>query len=189
MTEARPLIHWLLFCSQKMPNKPYVEELSFFPSYNPKVLKYFSDLNSYNLLPAEISNVTGNDSVDWTRTVKDLNNNIHEQTSALEKLASINTTKSSETKKSFAKLHDCQQKLILAVSSVDGLQSADSATDFAKEFYKQTSAQNTKLYLQNTLHSAFKCNVHISLGFATAIYQGLFYCNSSSLPRQNTYRF
>jgi len=113
-----------------MPNKPYVEEISFFPSHNPKVLKYFSDINSFNLLPAETALVTGNASADWTSTVKDLNNNIHEQTSALEKLTSINATKSSETKKSFAKLHDCQQKLILAASSVDGLQSADSATDF-----------------------------------------------------------
>ena len=183
MTEARSLIHWLLFCSQKTgANKPYVEEISFFPSHNPKVLKYFSDLNSCNLLPAETDRVTRNSSTDWTSTVKDLNNNIHEQTSALEKLASINATKSSETKKSFAKLHDCQQKLILAASSVDGLQPADSATDFAKEFYKQTSAQNAKLYLQNTLRSAFKCNVHISLGFATAIYQGLFCWDTPDTP-------
>merc|ERR1712238_360413 len=45
MTEARPLIHWLLF-----------------PSHNPKVSKYFSDLNSCNLLPAETDRVTRNSS-------------------------------------------------------------------------------------------------------------------------------
>ena len=135
MTEARPLIHWLLFCSQKTgANKPYVEGIGCFPSHNPKVLKYFSNVNTCNLLWSKTAIVTGNASADWTSTVKDLNNNIHEQTSALEKIAS------SETKKSFAKLHNCRQKLILAVSSVDGLNSTDSATEFVKEFYKQTSA-------------------------------------------------
>ena len=111
-----------------------------------------------------------------------MNNNIHEQTSALENLASINATKISETKKSFVKLHECQQKLILAASSVDGLNSADSVSEFGKEFYKQTAAQNAKLYLQNTLRSAFKCNVHISLGFATAIYKGLFCWDTPDTP-------
>ena len=183
MTEARPPIHWLLCCSQKTgANKPYVEEIGFFLSHNPKVLKYFSDINSCNLLPSQTAIVTGNASADCTSTVKDLNSNIHEQTSALEQIASINATKSSETKKSFAKLYDCQQKLVLVASYVDGLNSADSATEFAKEFYKQTSTQNAKLYLQNTLHSAFKCNVHISLGFATAIYQGLFYWDTPDTP-------
>ena len=125
MTEARPLIHWLLFCSRNTgASKPYVEEIGFFPSHNAKVLKYFSDLNACNLLPAETAAVKDKASTDWTNTVKDLNNNIHEQTSALEKLASISSTKSSESKKSFAKLHDCQQKLILAASSVDGFPSA-----------------------------------------------------------------
>ena len=188
MTEARPIIHWLLFCSQKTgTNKPYVEEIGISPSHNPKVLKYFSDLNACNLLPSQTAIVTGNASADWTSTVKDLNNNIHEQPSALEKFASINATKNSETKKSFAKLHDCQQKLILAASSVDSLNSADSATDFSKEFYKQTSAQNAKFYLKNTLRSAFKCNVHISLGFATAIYQGLFCWDTPDTPSNFNY--
>ena len=94
MIEARPLIHWLLFCSQTIgANKPYVEEIGVFPSHNPKVLKYFSDLNACNLLPSQIAIVTGNVSADWTNTVKDLNNNIHEQTSTLENFASINACK------------------------------------------------------------------------------------------------
>jgi len=38
-------------------------------------------------------------SSDWTKTVMELNNKIHEQTSTLEKLANINATKSGETKK------------------------------------------------------------------------------------------
>ena len=137
MIEARPLIRWLLFCLQKTrTNKPYVEEIGFFPYHNRKVLKYFSDLNAYNLLPSQIDTVEMNSSSEGTSTVKDLNNNIHEQTSALEKIANINSTKSSETKKSFAKLHDCQQKLILTASSVDSVNSADSATGFATEFDK-----------------------------------------------------
>ena len=142
MIAARHLIHWLLLCPQKTGiNKPYVEEIGFFPSHNPKVLKYFSDLNACNLLPSQIDTVDMNSSSDWTITVKDLNNNIYEQTSALEKLANINSTKSSETKKSFAKLHDCQQKLILAASSDDGVNSADSATEFARHVYVNICAE------------------------------------------------
>ena len=59
MTETRPLIHWIFFCSQKTgSNKPYVEEIGLFPSHNPKVLKYFSDLNACNLLPSQTATVT-----------------------------------------------------------------------------------------------------------------------------------
>ena len=85
-------------------------------------------------------------------------------------------------KKSFTKLHDCQQKIILAASFNNGMSPAASATDFAKEFYNKTFAQNAKLYLQNTLRSAFRCNVNISLGFATSIYQGLFCWDTLDTP-------
>ena len=65
MTEARSLIHWLLFCSQKTgANKLYVEEIGVFPSHNPKVLKYFSDFNACNLLPSQTPTVEVNSSVD-----------------------------------------------------------------------------------------------------------------------------
>ena len=66
-------------------------------------------------------------------------------------------------------MYDCQQKLILITSSIDGMNPVNSAMDPVKQFYKQISAKNAKLYVLNTLRSVFRCNINIYLGLATTI--------------------
>ena len=153
------------------------------PSTDRAIIEKSEEIHEKWLLPTQTQVIPATNTQP-SNALSQLASNVNEQTAILQQLNNLAEERSREKAKSkgLDAIHPSFKTMILAASSSDGTNPAQTPTPECTAFFNQKSAVHAKIHLLQTLTYSFGCTVDISVPLATALYHGNFLWDKPDSP-------